>query len=47
MKNTMTTPIIIKGTPREKWDEVQTIQHQPFIFIQSNGSKWASDWDII
>lgn len=36
-------PRIIKGTPggpEGKWDEVQAIQHEPFIFIMSNGSRW-------
>jgi hypothetical protein len=32
---------IIKGCPRDKWDEVQAIQHEPFIYIMGNGSKWA------
>lgn len=36
-------PIIIKGCPRDKWEEVQSIQHQPFIYIQSNGSRWAGE----
>jgi hypothetical protein len=34
---------IIKGSPREKWEEVQSIQHEPFIYIQSNGSWWAGE----
>jgi hypothetical protein len=36
-------PRIIKGCPRDKWDEVQAIQHEPFIYIQSNGSRWAGE----
>jgi len=32
---------IIKGCPRDKWDEVQAIQHEPFIFIMNNGSHFA------
>jgi len=34
-------PIIIKGCPRDKWEEVQAIQHEPFIYIHHNGSHWA------
>lgn len=34
---------IIKGCPRDKWEEVQAIQHEPFIYIQSNGSRWAGE----
>lgn len=34
---------VIKGCPRDKWSEVQAIQHKPFIFIQSNGSRWAGE----
>lgn len=34
---------IIKGCPRDKWDEVQAIQHQPFIYVHHNGSHWAGD----
>jgi len=36
-------PIIIKGCPRDKWEEVQAIQDQPFIYIQYNGSRWAGE----
>jgi hypothetical protein len=36
-------PIIIKGCPRDKWEEVQAIQHEPFIYIMYNGSKWAGE----
>jgi hypothetical protein len=32
---------IIKGCPRDKWEEVQAIQHDPFVYIMGNGSKWA------
>src|SRR5882672_8475198 len=39
----ITEPRIIKGCPRDKWEEVQAIQHEPFIYIQGNGSKWAGD----
>ena len=34
---------VIKGCPRDKWAEVQAIQHQPFIYIHHNGSKWAGE----
>lgn len=37
-------PIIIKGCsggPEGKWDEVQAIQHQPFIYVSYNGSEWV------
>lgn len=37
--STETTPRTIKGCPRDKWDEVQAIQHEPFVYIMSNGSK--------
>jgi len=36
-------PIIVKGAPCDKWEEVQSIQHEPFIYIMSNGSKWAGE----
>lgn len=36
-------PKIIKGCPRDKWDEVQALQGEPFIYIMSNGSKWAGE----
>ena len=36
-------PKIIKGCPRDKWEEVQAIQDEPFIYIQSNGSKWMGE----
>jgi hypothetical protein len=36
-------PIIIKGCLRDHWEEVQAIQNIPFIYIISNGSKWAGD----
>jgi hypothetical protein len=36
-------PRIIKGCPRDKWEEVQAIQDDPFIFIQSNGSHWMGE----
>jgi len=45
------TPIIIKGSPSEKWTEVQKVQEKPFIYIMANGSKWAGqepdDIDIL
>lgn len=41
MENTATTPKIIKGAPCDKWEEVQAIQNEPFIYIMGNGSKWA------
>jgi hypothetical protein len=31
------------GGPEGKWDEVQAIQHQPFIYVQYNGSPWAPE----
>lgn len=34
---------IIKGCPADKWDEVQAAQHEPFIYIMGNGSKWAGE----
>lgn len=34
---------IVKGCPRDKWEEVQAIQHEPFIYIMGNGSKWAGE----
>lgn len=39
----MTTMHIIKGCPRDKWEEVQAIQHEPFLYIMGNGSKWAGE----
>jgi hypothetical protein len=33
----------IKGCPRDKWEEVQAVQHEPFIYIMGNGSKWAGE----
>lgn len=36
-------PQIIKGCPRDKWEEVQAIQHEPFVYIKSNGSRWLGD----
>jgi len=39
-------PIVIKGSPGGpdgKWDVVQAIQHQPFIYIHYNGSHWAGE----
>lgn len=41
--STETTPRIIKGCPRDKWDEVQAIQHEPFVYIMGNGSKWYGE----
>ena len=41
--STETTPRIIKGCPRDKWDEVQAIQHEPFVYIMGNGSKWMGE----
>ena len=38
-----TSPRIITGAPCEKWEEVQAIQHEPFIYISSCGSHWAGD----
>ncbi len=32
---------IIKGCPSEAWDKAQAVQHEPFIYIMSNGSRWA------
>lgn len=32
---------IIKGAPVYKWAEVQAIQHEPFVYIQHNGSHFA------
>lgn len=32
---------IVKGCPRDKWEEVQAIQHEPFVYIMGNGSRWA------
>lgn len=34
---------IIKGAPSEKWEAVQAIQNEPFVYIMSNGSKWAGE----
>lgn len=34
---------IIKGCPRDEWEEVQAVQHEPFIYIHHNGSKWAGE----
>lgn len=36
-------PRVIKGCPRDKWEEVQAIQHEPFVYIMGNGSKWAGE----
>jgi hypothetical protein len=39
-------PRVIKGAPGGpdgKWEEVQAIQHEPFVYIMSNGSKWAGE----
>lgn len=36
-------PIVIKGCPRDRWEEVQAIQNKSFNYIMSNGSKWAGD----
>jgi len=41
--NATTTPKTIKGCPRDRWEEVQAIQHDPFIYIMSNGSKWMGE----
>lgn len=42
---------VIKGCPREQWEHVQAIQHEPFLYISSNGSKWAGqeedDLDVL
>jgi hypothetical protein len=32
---------IIKGCPRDQWDNVQAIQHEPFVYIMNNGSHFA------
>lgn len=42
----MKDPIIIKGYPCDKWDEVQSIQHEPFIWIQSVG-RWDGERDEV
>lgn len=34
---------IIKGCPRDQWESVQAVQGQPFIYIMSNGSKFAGE----
>lgn len=34
---------IIKGAPCDKWEEVQAIQRDPFIYIMSCGSRWAGE----
>jgi hypothetical protein len=34
---------IIKGAPCDKWDEVQAVQNTPFVYIMSNGSRWAGE----
>lgn len=39
----MTTMHLIKGCPGDQWEAVQAIQHEPFIYIMANGSKWAGD----
>jgi hypothetical protein len=39
-------PHIIKGCPggpEGKWEQVQAIQHEPFIYIHYNGSHWLGD----
>ena len=41
--STETTPRTIKGCPRDRGEEVQAIQHEPFVYIQGNGSKWAGE----
>ncbi|MCR4307490.1 MAG: hypothetical protein NUV80_02940 [Candidatus Berkelbacteria bacterium] len=33
----------IKGAPLHKWDEVLAVQHEPLVYIVSNGSKWAGE----
>lgn len=33
----------IKGTPCDKWAEVQSVQHSPFVYIASNGSRWMGE----
>ena len=37
------TLTIIKGAPSEHWETVQESQHRPFLYIVSNGSKWAGE----
>lgn len=32
---------IFTGCPLERWEEVQAAQHEPFIYIQHNGSHFA------
>ena len=34
---------IIKGCPADKWEEVQAIQDEPFVYIMSNGSRWFGE----
>lgn len=34
---------IIKGAPLHKWESVQVIQDQPFIYVMSNGSRWMGE----
>lgn len=41
--NSATPSHIIKGVPCDTWDQVQAIQHEPFIYIMGNGSKWAGE----
>ena len=44
--DTTTDVRIIKGAaggPDGKWEEVQEAQHEPFIFIQTNGSRWRGE----
>ncbi len=36
-------PKIIKGCPSDRWEDVEASQHSPFIYISSNGSRWAGE----
>ena len=37
-----TTKLII-GAQCDKWDEIVASQHEPFLYIAANGSKWMGD----
>lgn len=42
----MSSPHLIKGAsggPEGKWEAVQAIQHEPFIYIQWSGSHWGGE----
>ncbi len=36
-------PIIINGSPCDKWEEAQAAQHAPFVYIMSCGSRWGGE----